>query len=217
MKLQSRSVLGATFGVSTAVPEFGVSEAGTTHGSAADGHAMHTRMLERADIGCLLVSSTLEPSIGVTKLNTAVGLEFPLEAGAIREAHPHRVLWLTPRSWLIHCSIDEEAALARKINEAFPDKCVHAALFTDYLCWFELSGPKAFDLLSEGGFVSLERRGLDVGGAKRTVLAGVAAIVLHQRLQTWLIGVERSRAIYIADRLRAAARHSADLERKADE
>jgi heterotetrameric sarcosine oxidase gamma subunit len=211
MKLQSRSAFGATFGVSTPVPEFDVGERSVTRGSATDAPPMPTKLLERADIGCLLVTTTLDSSTWAAQLRAVVGLEFPLEACRITEAHPHRVLWLTPRSWLIHCPVDDESALATRINDAFPNKSVHAVLFTDYLCWFELSGPKAFDLLSEGGFVSLERTGLVVGHAKRTALAGVAVVLLHERVQTWLIGVERSRAIYIADWLRASGRHCAKI------
>jgi heterotetrameric sarcosine oxidase gamma subunit len=118
---------------------------------------------------------------------------------------------------LIHCSVDEAWPLARRINEAFPDKRAHAALFSDCLCWLELSGPQAFDFLAGGGFISLDRAGLAVGRVKRTQLAGVAAIVLHERLQSWLIAVERSRAIYFAEWLRATARRSVNIERKAGE
>src|ERR1700761_202767 len=98
MKLQSLSALGATFGVSTPVSEFDVGERSVTRGSATDTLPTQTKLLERADIGCLLVTTTLDPSTGVAELRAAVGLELPLEACSITEAHPHRVLWLTPRS-----------------------------------------------------------------------------------------------------------------------
>jgi heterotetrameric sarcosine oxidase gamma subunit len=192
VKLQPRPLFGATFGVSAPVPEF---------------VAMNTTLLERADIGCLLVNSAVESSAVASELVAAVRFAFPLEAGAIADLHSHRLLWLTPRSWLLHCPVEEDWELARQINEAFPDKRVHAALFTDYLCWFELFGSQAFNLLTEGGFVSLERGGLGLGYAKRTSLAGIAAVVVHERPQTWLIGVERSRAIYFANWLRAACVH----------
>jgi heterotetrameric sarcosine oxidase gamma subunit len=168
-------------------------------------------LLECADIGCLLVNSAVDASIVAAALGTAAGFAFPLKSGAIVDAHTHRVLWLTPRSWLVHCPIDQEWLLATRINEAFPDKRVHAALFTDYLCWFELSGLGSGDVLTQGAFISLERGGLPVGHAKRTLLVGIAVVVVHERPQTWLIGVERSRAIYFANWLRAAESTGASI------
>jgi heterotetrameric sarcosine oxidase gamma subunit len=193
MKLLPRSTLDAIFGVSTTIPEF----IGRDAGSA---------MRERADIGCLLLNVAVYPFIGMTELHAAVGLEFPLNAGAITEAHPNRVLWLTPRSWLIQCPVDAEWTLERRINEAIPDKRVHAALYTDYLCWFELCGIESGDLLRRHGFVSLERGGLPLGHAKRTLVAGIAAVVVREGENAWLVGVERNRAHYFADTLVADSR-----------
>src|ERR1700722_16912668 len=149
MKLQPRSVFSATFGAPAPIPAFDVRDMRATRTPATS-----TRLLERADIGCVLVNSTMDPPTGVTELSAAVGLGFPLVAGAVSAQGAHRVLWLTPRSWLIQCPVDGEIALAECINEAFPDKRVHAALFTDYLCWIELSGSHALRLLTEGGFIS---------------------------------------------------------------
>jgi heterotetrameric sarcosine oxidase gamma subunit len=161
-------------------------------------------MVERTDIGCLLINSAVDSSVVATALGVAAGLTFPFKADDVVDAQPRRVLWLTPRSWLVHCRIEEEQMLAKRINDAFPDKRAHAALYTDYLCWFDLQGPQAFTLLTEGGFVSLERDGLGVGHAKRTSIAGVAAVIVHELPQDWLIGVERCKAMYFANWLRAA-------------
>jgi heterotetrameric sarcosine oxidase gamma subunit len=114
-------------------------------------------------------------------------------------------LWLTPRSWLIHCDLLEEGDLLERIAEAFPDRLAHGALFTDAVCWFELSGPAALDILTEGGFVSLERGGLPVGHAKRTLIAQVAVVLIRQAEDSWLLAVERSRSTYFVQWLSAAA------------
>jgi heterotetrameric sarcosine oxidase gamma subunit len=193
VKLQLRTVFGATCATRSPVPGFIGND---------------THLTERADIGCLLVNSAVESTVVASTLAIVAGFAFPLTAGAIVDAHPHRVLWLTPRSWLVHCSIDQELVVATRINNAFLDKSVHASLFTDHLCWFELCGPRSRGLLLEGGFVSLEREGLGCGFAKRTILGGVAAVVLHEREQVWLLGIERSRAIYISDWLRRAIEQS---------
>jgi heterotetrameric sarcosine oxidase gamma subunit len=201
MKLHSRAVLGATFGVSAAVPAF-------------DGGAANMQLLERADVGCVLVASTIDPAAAVSELNAAARLEFPLAAGATTKSHLHRVLWLTPRSWLIHCPVDEERALAGRINHAFTDKRVYAAPYTDHLCWLELSGSQALNCLTEGGFVSLERDGIAIGHAKRGLLASIAIVIVHEDLHTWLLGVERSRTIYFVEWLCAVGRRQEQLVRR---
>jgi heterotetrameric sarcosine oxidase gamma subunit len=204
MKLEAKSLFGKTPGVSATVLDFVASDSTTT-------------LRERAEIGCLFVNCAVDLSVLASPLGEAADCIVPLEAGSLTEAHSRRILWLSPRSLLIHCPVDEEWPLARRINEAFPEKRAHAALFSDCLCWLELSGPQAFDLLAGGGFVSLDRAGLAVGRVKRTKLAGVAAIVLHEHFQSWLIAVERSQAIYFAEWLRAMAGHSAFIERKPDQ
>jgi heterotetrameric sarcosine oxidase gamma subunit len=183
MRIQPQSVLGEMFADPFVLTRF----------NSAD-----TTLTERVDIGCLLVSSAVDSDKVSARLNVAAQCLFPLEGGRVTEAHPYRVFWLTPRSWLVHCSFDEEWALANRINEAFPDKLVHASLYTDHLCWLELSGRHALTLLTDGGFVSLERDGIRVGCAKRTLLAGVGVVIYRKHLQTWLLAVERSRTNYIA-------------------
>jgi heterotetrameric sarcosine oxidase gamma subunit len=80
--------------------------------------------------------------------------------------------------------------------------------FTDALCWFELSGDGALDLLTEGSFISLERGGLPVGRAKRTLIAQIAAVVVRRSESVWQVAVERSRSKYFVDWLSAAAGES---------
>jgi sarcosine oxidase gamma subunit len=60
-------------------------------------------------------------------------------------------------------------------------------------------------LLQQGSFVSLEVSGLAVGHAKRTLIAGVAAIIFHDCADVWLIGLERSRSCYFLEWIRACA------------
>jgi heterotetrameric sarcosine oxidase gamma subunit len=194
VRLEPRSTLGAPFGSVSAVPGF-------------PGRGAILR--ERADIGCLLLNAAVDATGIIALASKAVGIDLPPVAGAVRTSEGLLGVWLSPRSWLVHCSIEDETALTARVNTAFPDKLVHAARFTDYLCWFDLSGPSSDDLLKEGGFVSLEQAGLAAGHAKRTLIAGITAIVVHEGESVWLIGVERSRARYFADWLAASARRVA--------
>jgi heterotetrameric sarcosine oxidase gamma subunit len=107
----------------------------------------------------------------------AAGVDLPLVSG-MTNTGPRRVaIWLTPRSWLLLCGIEEERPLVARLNGTFPEKLAHAVGYTDCLCWFELSGMASLDLLTEGTFLSLERGGLPIGHAKRTPIAQIAAIV----------------------------------------
>jgi heterotetrameric sarcosine oxidase gamma subunit len=107
-------------------------------------------------------------------------------------------LWLSPRSWLLLCEVEREQELADRLNDASPEGLLHAALFTDQLCWFQACGSKAGEFLKRGGFISLERNGLPVGFAKRTLIANIPAVVIHDSEVDWLVSVERSRAQYFA-------------------
>lgn len=190
MTLQLQSALGAPFGA-----------ASTVSGFSSD----NALVRERADIGCILLTTAADSADIAASASQAAGLELPVIPGMINAALRRKAIWLSPRSWLIHCRVEEEDELLAHLNAAFPDKLAHAAAFTDYLCWLELSGAAALDLLTEGTFLSLERGGLPVGHAKRTLIAQVSAVVVHESESVWLAAVERSRARYFADWLIAAA------------
>ena len=170
------------------------------------------KVWERSDIGSLLVSCAVDAAKVASRLEQVARLPFPHQAGEFLELDARRTIWLTPRSWIMHCGLEDESQLAGQINCEFPDKVVHASLFSDHLCWLELAGAGTAALLAEGGFISLEKHGLPIGHAKRTLVAGVAAITLHWRVGRWLVGVERSRAVYFAAWLQAAAARASKLE-----
>ena len=200
--LQAQSALSAPFGLQ---PQ---SALGTSFGTASliGGFSSNSVFLrERSDIACILLTTAVDSSTIASSASQAAGLELPLTPGPINSAPPRRAIWLSPRSWLIHCRLEEENDLVTYLNAAFPNKLAHAAPFTDYLCWLELSGAPALDLLTEGTFLSLDRGGLPVGHAKRTLIAQISAVVVHERESVWLVAVERSRARYFADWLTAAA------------
>ena len=178
MKLEAQSALGAPFGRARPVVGF------KTNGVS---------LRERADIGCVLLTGV------ETGISTALGVDLPAAPGETKAREGRTALWLSPRSWLIQCRVDEEPALAERLNAAFPNKWAHAVPFTDALCWLDIFGVESRECLTEGGFLSLEQGGLPVGHAKRTLIAGVSVIVVHERESVWIVGVERSRARYFAD------------------
>jgi heterotetrameric sarcosine oxidase gamma subunit len=181
MKLQPQSSLGAPFGTARLVAGF------KTNGVS---------LRERADIGCVLVTTAANNIAAAA--SAVAGVELPGQAGEIRTHEGRSALWLSPRSWLIQCRLEDELVLVARLNSAFPDKQAHAVPFTDALCWLELFGVESQEALTEGGFLSLEPGGLHIGHAKRTLIAGVAVILAHERENVWVVGVERSRAGYFA-------------------
>lgn len=191
MTLKSISALGVSFGTAAPIASFG---------------AQCATLSERSDIGSVIINCAVDVAGVTTRL--AEILEFSLPAGPGMTTASNRGttgLWLTPRSWLVLCKPDDEFQLIERVNGSFPDKRVNAAVFSDYLSWFELNGPKSLDVLTAGGFVSLDTKGLPEGCCKRTLLAGIPVVLLRSNDDGWLLGVERSRASYFSDWLQHAA------------
>jgi heterotetrameric sarcosine oxidase gamma subunit len=190
MKLQPQATLGASFGFASPIVGF-----------RSDGLVLR----ERSDIGCVLLTAAVDAAEVGSLLSAAADVDLPLRAGRIKTCGECTALWLSPRSWLVHCALEDEVGLVERVNAIFPDKLVHAVGFTDALCWLELSGAAALDLLTEGAFLSLERGGLPIGHGKRTLIAHLAAVIIRERESAWLVAVERSRARYFAQWLSASA------------
>lgn len=151
---------------------------------------------ERADVGCVLVNAAIDAANILDAAGAAAGVALPASAGSVSRGSSCSAIWLTPRSWLVPCHIEDEFDLVSRINAVFADKRLHAVLFTDYLCWLELRGETVEELIQQGGFISMERGGLAVGHAKRTLLASITAVIVHQSEFEWLVAIERSRADY---------------------
>jgi heterotetrameric sarcosine oxidase gamma subunit len=190
VRLLAQTALGSPFGVANLVKEF---------------RAEDVSLRERADIGAVLVTAAVDGAGVSSAIGDTARIELPPVPGMIAKGGDRTVLWLSPRSWLIQCPVAEEVALVGAINDAFPDKLVHAVRFGDALCWLELTGSGARELLTEGGFLSLERDGLAAGRAKRTLIAQIAVVLVHESESVWLVGVERSRVRYFVQWLSSAA------------
>jgi heterotetrameric sarcosine oxidase gamma subunit len=182
VRLEPRSALGGQFGDASDIAEI------------AD-----LAVCERADFGCLLVTAAIASADIGEKASAAIGVELPSSAGTVITHGGRVAVWFSPQSWLILCGLEDEMGVVARVNAAFPDKLVHATPFTDSLCWFELRGSRAETLLQKGGPISLERGGLAVGRAKRTLIAGITAIIIHKEEDAWHVGIERSRARYFSE------------------
>lgn len=179
MTLTARSALGHDFGARHSLP----GPAGIS-------------LAEHADIGCVWVTCATDAAAVLAPLEAALGYDLPRESGAMIRTGECAAVWMNPRAWLLRCPATAEDETVARVAAAFPDRLAHASAFTDFLCWFSLEGDGAEDLLKQGGFLSLAISGLSAGHAKRTLIAGIPAILCHEDPSHWLVGVERSRATY---------------------
>jgi len=186
--LQALSPMGFPFGSSTLV------EGGSREGLS---------LSECSDFGCVLLSAAVDLTNSQVNLLRLSGVELPMVSGLVAQKDGRSVIWLSPRSWLILCPLDDELTLLASINANFPDRSMHASAFSDYLCWFSLEGEVAQDALRQGGFISLASDGLPEGHAKRTLMAGIPAIIHRKTSIKWSIGIERSHASYFSDWLKS--------------
>lgn len=182
MMLEALSALGDGFGAPTALAEI-----------------THAKAQERSDIGAVLVTVTGPGADFAAALAQALDCDLPLTHGAVARTGDRSAIWLTPRSWILLCPPEAEADLIAAVATAFPDHSAHASRFTDALGWVTLEGSGVEDLLRQGGFISLQAGGLPVGHAKRTLLAGIPAVILREGETRWTIGVERSRCRHFAN------------------
>lgn len=188
MILQALSPMGLPFGSSARVEE------GCREGLSVS---------ECSDYGYILLTSAVDITDFRKDLLRLTGVEFPLQPGLVVQADERYVVWLSPRSWLISCRLDDEPKLLDSINANFPDRSIHASAFSDYLCWFCLEGDAAEDALRQGGFISLVNEGLPDGCARRTLMAGIPAIIYRKTAIKWRVGIERSYASYFSGWLKS--------------
>lgn len=160
-------------------------------------------LVERADLGCILCTAAAEVEAFSSALSEALGVSVPDAPGHTSRSGSLRSIWLSPRSCLVQCALNEETRLISAATARFPDRTAHAVRYSDQLCWLELTGLGAEPLLKQGGFLSLEAPSLPPGKTKRTVIAGIPVIIVRCDAG-WLLGVERSHARYFATWLAAA-------------
>lgn len=151
---------------------------------------------EHADIACVLISAAVDAAEVLPIAEDCLSIALPPTPGAVVHQGGKTGIWLSPRSWLLFCEPADEQAICERVLAAFPDRTLHASAFTDYLCWFSLSGPRSEDLIRQGSTISLSKAGLPVGSAKRIPVNEIPIVLYRKDEQTWLLGVERSRAVF---------------------
>ncbi len=152
-------------------------------------------MYDRADVGCVVYASATHASGFNHTLSALLDIPLPDEPGITTCVKSLRPIWLSPHEWLVLCELKDELRLLEAAKNKYPDGSIHAARYTDRICWFDLSGDDAEPLLKQGGFLSLEGPALMPGHSKRTLIANISVIIVHTT-SNWLIGVERDYVKY---------------------
>jgi len=153
---------------------------------------------EHTEFGCVLLSAAVDTTEVAAVAESCLDISLPMLPGAVKTSGDTTSIWLSPRSWLVLCHPAQEATICESIFETFPDRRLHASAFTDYLCWFSLEGSRSKDLLRQGSVISLSKTGLPVGHAKRTLVNDAATVLYRKDENRWMLGVERSRAVYFS-------------------
>ncbi|MDA1091111.1 MAG: hypothetical protein O3A85_12465 [Proteobacteria bacterium] len=156
-------------------------------------------IVERGSDGCILLTSVVDAEKIIEALSQALGVDIPTAPVTVSGEGSRTVSWLSPRSWLMHVPENEADNVIEAVGQAFPERRVHASPYSDHICWFDIEGKGAEVLLRQGGFISLERKGLPVNAVKRTLVAGMPLLVRRCAEGGWRVGVERSRAQYFID------------------
>lgn len=181
MTIEASSVFGGPFGIRSVVPFQSVSD---------------LVIEERSDLSCVFVNAAVDAGPVADRIFASTGVRIPLRSRQVVRNADGTALWLSPRSWLVHCEREREASIVSSIAGEFPQKEVHAIPYTDNVVWLTLSGSTAEQVLRSGGFISLAQSVLGIDEVKRTLVGGIPAVVLRERGDAWTIAVERSRARY---------------------
>lgn len=152
-----------------------------------------------ANLPCILCTAAVDAEKVADALSHAISAPVPIHPGVISEHDERRVLWISPRAWLVLCPENDEAEVLSSVHSAFDDRAVLASRYSDHYCWFELAGDRVEDTLRQGGFITFEPGGLPLRYAKRTLIAGISVLLLTVAESVWHVGVERSRVGYFIE------------------
>lgn len=160
-------------------------------------------LTDRADLGCILCAATADVAAFPKLLAEVLAIPMPDAPGYATRCNDMLAMWLSPRTALLLCPLDEETRLFRTIEAQSAGRAIHPLQYSDQLSWLELAGTAADSLLKQGGFLTLEPSAPRPDMARRTLIAGIPVILIHVN-RGWLLGVERSHARYFSTWLAAA-------------
>jgi sarcosine oxidase subunit gamma len=132
-----------------------------------------------------------------------LGVAVPTEPNTVATAGGVAALWLGPDEWLV---VGAPPDCAERLRRAWGDAHAAAVDVSDSRIVFELSGPRALDLLAKGCSLDLHERAFPAGRCAQTALARAAVIL--EKLDAgprFRVFVRRSFAGYLAAWLAEAA------------
>lgn len=140
-------------------------------------------------------------------LSAAVGVDLPSKIGDRATADGVDIACLGPDEWLLLLPKDRVADLSAKLAEVYPN---HPHSLTDISSRelsFEISGPKAADLITIG--CPRDINVFAVGSARRTVFDGASAILWRDAEDQFRLDVWNSFALFTAQTLHTGGKELA--------
>ena len=150
----------------------------------------------------------LRADAGFEPVAAAFGVALPREACRLTEAGERRALWLGPDEWLLTAPAGD-ASLGSALAQALAG-VPHSLVDVGHRsCAFELTGPRAADVVNAGCPLDLALAAFPVGAVTRTVLGKTEIVLMRTAPEAFEIDVWRSFASYAFDFLAEAMREYA--------
>ena len=140
-------------------------------------------------------------------------LDLPLPAAPNRAAGVDpTIMWLGPRAWVaITAQVGAADALATRIAARLRAAGGHAVELSDAHQGLRIAGPGASALLAQGCALDFDGASFGAGGATRTSIARMPAILHRTAADAFLLHVDRSLAGHLWDWLGRGVREMAAL------
>jgi sarcosine oxidase, subunit gamma len=164
-----------------------------------------TTIRERALFACINLRLDPRNARAMRSVAEALGAGLPASNAWVPASGAH-ILWQAHDEWLVMAADGEEERLGSLLRGALAG--VHSAVtdVTDLLVAFELSGPRARDVLQKGCAVDLHPRAFAANACVQTALARVRVTLRAlNAARDFEVLVERSFADYLSRWLTDAA------------
>lgn len=141
------------------------------------------------------------------KINAALGVALPASIGERTRLDDMEIVCLGPDEWVLVLPLEQVAAVSAKLADVYPDHPHSLVDFSARELSFEISGPKAVDLMTIGCPRDMDTFPVDT--ARRTVFDGVSVVLWRDAEDRFRMNAWNSFAPFVAQTLNTGARELA--------
>lgn len=133
----------------------------------------------------------------VAEISGLLAVKFPSTPNTYEKSpdNSQTLYWIGPQRWLLRAELDQEADLKRKLSELELPDAVSAALISDSLSFFKITGVDASAVISIASPMDVHPSVFPANGASYTEAFGLKALVIrcdHELNNGFEVVVERS-------------------------